>query len=186
MRPALLVLVAALAACATGPRHEIADPPERVAYQVPLEVPQMAAGAFYTAHTLVDAQKAQTAPIGPDDTTYTNTQNVGTTALPLFDSPANDLAVGLRTSIVNQSLRISNRSSANTLCVWFKQFTTDCSTTCTAAPKTCDGSATDGEPIQPGAVFTVPITGAFACVCGRASAATTLTTATRLVREKER
>jgi hypothetical protein len=176
MRVLLALLVVVLAACAT--------PEPAPAFQrPPLELTRYTPEAFYSALTLAEAQKARAAPLTPDDVTATHTQSLGTTAAPLFSA---DLDSAYRKNDVVQDLRISNRSSANTVCVWFKQLSTDCSTTCAASPKTCSGASTDGEPIAPSSFLTAPITGKLACVCGIASAASTTTTATRIVREKEK
>lgn len=149
-----------------------------------LELARAVAAAYYSPLTVAEIQKAESAPLSRDEVSARFTQSIGTTAVPLFDD---DLAAAYRVNTVVQSLRILNRNGFNTLCVWFKELEeSDCEDECLATPLTCSGAADDGEPIPPGGVLTLPVTGALTCACGVASGSGTTTTASRIVRDREK
>src|SRR5689334_2770608 len=95
----LVLALAFVAACASGPQYHPPAEEQVVAYSAPLEIPQLAAGAYYSPLLVGEIQKAQSAPISEAEQMTTNTLAVGTSAVPLFASPGSDLSSSLRTNI---------------------------------------------------------------------------------------
>lgn len=106
------------------------------------------------------------------------TQAVGTAAVHAFDD---DLAAAELAYDFLQEVRISNRHATNGLCWAPAPLVTTCDDACGASTITCDETATDGDFIAAGTSIVMPITG-MDCACIVASAASTVTTATRVKR----
>jgi hypothetical protein len=128
-----------------------------------------------------DVQTTRNAPARASQV-ETYTQAVGTSAVHLFNTAVSSSAPDNQRGDFVQNLRIVNRDSAKTLCVWFPSTdATACATRCTATAATCAGTSGDGIPVLASSTYTFAITG-LECACGIASSASATVTATRVSR----
>ena len=105
------------------------------------------------------------------------TQSIGTTPVHAFGA---DLTV--KSTAYVQNLRVTNRSASANVCFAVVAYSSACATQCAASGITCSGAAGDGDPILPNTSYPIPIDGA-SCGCLVASAASTLVTTSRVVRQ---
>lgn len=143
---------------------------------VAVELPRLLSGAPATERRLsvAEVQTARGAPIRQGKKEVVTSASVSTTGTEIFT----DLAATERRIDFVQNIRITNRASSGTICIYDKPFATACS----SSPPTCDGTATDtGAPVLASQTLTEAWDGDTR-LCWRASGASIIGTAERVAR----